>query len=145
MLIQEPCFDRFLYVFSQFDRLLRSKWDHAMEQGYFRYDLSNSRSKIVPGKYRFVLHVSTLIVHSRIVYLCTQMIDVNALTCQSLSLIIYMLTYMMQVYYCSIYQCILQYQVVCPQNHTHKQYHISIGQISFAQTHKSILIYNGVS
>ena len=32
-------------------------WDKAMTDGYFRYDLSAVRTKIIPGKYKFITQV----------------------------------------------------------------------------------------
>ncbi|CAN7937852.1 unnamed protein product [Ixodes hexagonus] len=43
---------------SRFDRLLRSKWDEAMEKGHFWYKLDKLETRILPGKYRFVAQLN---------------------------------------------------------------------------------------
>lgn len=43
---------------SRFDRLLRSKWDDAMEKGHFWYKLNKLETRILPGKYRFVAQLN---------------------------------------------------------------------------------------
>ena len=52
-----------LYIVScfcalQFDNELRCRWDDAMERGLFRYSLDKSKCRVIPGKYRFAMHVS---------------------------------------------------------------------------------------
>ena len=42
----------------QFDNELRRRWDDAMERGLFRYSLDKSKCRVIPGKYRFAMHVS---------------------------------------------------------------------------------------
>ena len=41
----------------QLDNEVRSKWDKAMSGGHFRYQISDVQTRIVPGKYKFVLQV----------------------------------------------------------------------------------------
>jgi len=41
----------------QLDKELRGCWDDAMSRGYFRYQLKHVQTRIVPGKYQFVLQV----------------------------------------------------------------------------------------
>jgi len=53
---------RLMYVLNvavswQLDKELRSRWDDAMSRGYFRYQLKHVQTRIVPGKYQFVLQV----------------------------------------------------------------------------------------
>ncbi|KAM7289808.1 GDP-D-glucose phosphorylase 1 isoform X2 [Ixodes scapularis] len=43
---------------SRFDRLLRSRWDDAMEKGHFWYRLDKLETRILPGKYRFVAQLN---------------------------------------------------------------------------------------
>ncbi|XP_029822600.2 GDP-D-glucose phosphorylase 1 [Ixodes scapularis] len=43
---------------SRFDRLLRSRWDNAMEKGHFWYRLDKLETRILPGKYRFVAQLN---------------------------------------------------------------------------------------
>ena len=49
---------------SQFDRLLLGRWEEAMRDGVFRYDLQEVASRTVPGQYGFVALVNdTKITH----------------------------------------------------------------------------------
>ena len=41
----------------QLDSELRGRWDDAMNAGQFRYQLRDVQTRIVPGKYQFVLQV----------------------------------------------------------------------------------------
>ncbi|KAK3092332.1 hypothetical protein FSP39_001381, partial [Pinctada imbricata] len=41
-----------------FDCLLRSKWDRAMVEGHFRYQLDNLETRIIPGKKKFVAQLN---------------------------------------------------------------------------------------
>jgi GDP-D-glucose phosphorylase len=42
---------------SEFDIMLQSQWNRAVEKGYFRYRLNIKHSKILPGKYSFLAQV----------------------------------------------------------------------------------------
>ena len=46
---------------SQFDRLLLGRWEEAMRDGVFRYDLQEVASRTVPGQYGFVALVNDTI------------------------------------------------------------------------------------
>lgn len=39
---------------TEFDRLLRAKWDEAMAKGVFRYGLEDMTTRAIPGKFGFV-------------------------------------------------------------------------------------------
>lgn len=43
---------------SRLDKELRGRWDDAMSRGYFRYQLKHVQTRIVPGKYQFVLQLN---------------------------------------------------------------------------------------
>lgn len=43
---------------SRFDIKLRERWDMAMTNGHFRYDLSHVQTRIVPGKENYVLQLN---------------------------------------------------------------------------------------
>ncbi len=45
------------YPSFQFDVRLLTLWDAAMENGLFRYDLSETKTRIVPGKLQYVTEV----------------------------------------------------------------------------------------
>lgn len=42
----------------QFDTRLRQKWDQAMKEGHFRYQLDKVETKIIPGQKKYVAQVS---------------------------------------------------------------------------------------
>ncbi|XP_022095681.1 GDP-D-glucose phosphorylase 1-like [Acanthaster planci] len=44
---------------SEFDKLLCSKWDAAVDMGYFRYKLDKLQTKIVPGPRKIVAQLNT--------------------------------------------------------------------------------------
>lgn len=50
----------YMFMLSQFDQLLRRKWDDAMARGYFRYDLTNLQTRLIPGRNQYVLQVMFL-------------------------------------------------------------------------------------
>ncbi|XP_067140606.1 GDP-D-glucose phosphorylase 1 [Centruroides vittatus] len=43
---------------SKFDKMLKQKWEDAMDKGYFRYKLNFLESKILEGKYGFVAQLN---------------------------------------------------------------------------------------
>ncbi|XP_070576789.1 GDP-D-glucose phosphorylase 1-like [Ptychodera flava] len=46
------------FQISEFDRELRGRWDHAMEKGHFRYTLSTLKTKVIPGKLKYVAQLN---------------------------------------------------------------------------------------
>lgn len=46
------------YQNSKFDLLLRQKWDQAMRDGHFRYQLDKVETKIIPGKKKYVAQLN---------------------------------------------------------------------------------------
>jgi preprotein translocase subunit SecB len=67
------CEDDFIYEIhrnsaessnANFDIRLQSQWNSAMENGYFRYRLNIKHSRILPGKYSFLVQVKDIGVFS---------------------------------------------------------------------------------
>ncbi|XP_061174399.1 GDP-D-glucose phosphorylase 1-like [Saccostrea echinata] len=50
--------ERERYDSSKFDTLLRQKWDQAMKDGHFRYQLDKVESKIIPGQKKYVAQLN---------------------------------------------------------------------------------------
>ncbi|XP_060079584.1 GDP-D-glucose phosphorylase 1-like [Ylistrum balloti] len=46
------------YHLSEFDKLLRGKWDECMKNGHFRYHLDKVETKIIPGEKRYVAQLN---------------------------------------------------------------------------------------
>ncbi|XP_069118009.1 GDP-D-glucose phosphorylase 1-like [Argopecten irradians] len=46
------------YALSEFDKLLRGKWDQCMKDGHFRYHLDKVETKIIPGEKGYVAQLN---------------------------------------------------------------------------------------
>ncbi|XP_033735948.1 GDP-D-glucose phosphorylase 1-like [Pecten maximus] len=46
------------YDLSEFDKLLRGKWDESMKDGHFRYHLDKVETKIIPGEKKYVAQLN---------------------------------------------------------------------------------------
>ncbi|XP_021367959.1 GDP-D-glucose phosphorylase 1-like [Mizuhopecten yessoensis] len=46
------------YDLSEFDKLLRGKWDKCMKDGFFRYHLDKVETKIIPGEKKYVAQLN---------------------------------------------------------------------------------------
>ena len=53
----------------QFDALLLGRWEEAMRDGVFRYDLTEVASRTIPGQYGFVALVADTPTHT-LIHMC---------------------------------------------------------------------------
>ncbi|XP_077998020.1 GDP-D-glucose phosphorylase 1-like [Glandiceps talaboti] len=58
ILSSNPWSDAMEFQFSKFDSELRARWDHAVDAGYFRYTLDSLKTKVIPGKLKFVAQLN---------------------------------------------------------------------------------------